>query len=321
MANNSILWRHLDLGFESEGRHGLPGSLIGRIENAHSITAICGPDIQYGDRGWSFSRAITSILDERQNSSPPPHLRSFKIRSTVWGEGLLQCLPNLVELDIGWLLYADPYGLTSIMITLGSSLKKLSLDGLTLCRSIFPFILGFESLEHLSLSMCHMSPGTLQWFLTGVPVSPECDSFPHASIPHNGAGYLCRSAEAAVRATANTVMPRLQHLDLKYVDCLKSPWLDRFHVTRLGLVQAESNSRDQEGLESANSALFTRTMHFDVRGCTGFKFSDLQEMESRWPGTWFTPSVKIFGRVGNNQRAPATPLPIEALPIAMQADY
>ncbi len=292
--------------------HEPPETLIRRIEEAHSITAVPRLGKKYVHRTWSFGEDLAYILSKRHYCGPLPNIRAFTIRSVAWAEGLLACLPNLVDLDISR-IFIGLSDLTNIMVNLGSSLRTLILDGLKLCRSILPLILDFQGLEYLSLSMCTIPLDGLEWFLTGSPKSPECY---HHRLEEKSP--LCENAGPAFQESAGTLLPHLKELDLKYLESLQTSWLRRFHVVRLGCLHADSCSADYEDSAPSDLSPPPRSIHFDVRGCRNLSLADLQSMESTWLGTWFTPSVKPFGTAGDAKRGTATPLPDEALPIAIR---
>ncbi|KAI9876980.1 MAG: hypothetical protein M1830_005136 [Pleopsidium flavum] len=319
IADNPLLWQGLDLTLLEKSCYLPPDhepsqTLIGRIEKARSITAIPRLGKKYVCRAWSFGEDLAYILNKRHHYGPLPNIRSFTIRSVDWAEGLLACLPNLIHLDISR-IFIKLSDLTILMVNLGSSLKSLTLDGLKLCRSILPLILRFQGLEYLSLSMCEIPPDALEWFLTGLPTSPECD---HQRI----AGKLiCENAGPALQESAGVRMPCLKELDLKYLESLQTSWLRRFHVVRLDCLHADPYLLNSEDPGSTDLSSSRRGIHIDVRGCRNLSLADLQLMESTWIGTSFTPSVKPFGTAGNTKHATATALPEEALPIALRVHY
>ena len=325
MADNPLLWQDLDLTSTLGNRCHLPSkyepskTLLRRIEHARSITATPRLPVKYVKydtyHRWKFGEDFAYILNKRQCLDNLSMLRSLRIRSTVWDEGLLVCLPHLVNLDMSR-VYIDTPHLTSVMYNLGGSLERLSLDGLHLCRSIFPLVLTFHALEYLSLSMCNMPPEVLQWFLTGFPISPACVKDYPPPLPPLGcsAPVLCNIAESTLVSSASAVMPRLKELDLKYMDHLQGPWLRQFHVVRLGLLEGSIAL----GSTAPTSLSPTRDIHIDVRGCKKLRLADLQSMELTWPGTRFTPSMKGIDVAGFPKHRAASALPLEALPIALR---
>ena len=255
------------------------------------------------------------MLDKLQHHGPLPNLRSFTFRFSLWANGLAACLPNLVDLDISRIAI-DVHVLTRVIANLGSSLRKLILDGLQICRWSMCAILNLRGLEHLSLAMCQITPDALQWFLAGFPVPPACQHNDEDQDPQTPTGH-CYSPDLTFRRCAATILPTLIELDLKYLNVLQTSWLRQFHITRLGLTE-EKPSLVSEEPRPSSSCPVTREIHIDVRGCKNLSLADLQGIESSWPGTEFTPSLKGIGSVGTGPRVAATALPEEAIPFAVQ---
>ncbi len=283
---------------------------MGRIENARSITAVpdaCNELDVF--RGFKFGEQLAYLLRKRKYPVPLRNLRSFILRTCDWDDGLLVCLPHLVELDITRVAIRSSE-LMIAMLNIGNLLKKLTLDGLWLCRQMFHFILRFRFLETLSLSMCRIAPTALQWFLTGLPKSPACHTYQAVTGWGPTTRHGCPKDDCLFSTHMTTVMPKLKELDLKYLEDLQASWLQDFHTVRLGL---------RNPCEGSSAAVLTRDMHIDVRGCRNLSLADLQYVVTTWRGTWFTPSIKALG-TGTGAgpvRPAATPLPPAGLDVAL----
>lgn len=264
-------------------------------------------------RGWLFGQELGYLLRKLQHRGSLPNLRSFTLQSSFWAEDLVACLPHLVALDISRIAI-ETSTLTSVMAKLGSSLRKLDLGGLQICRWTMCAIMNLSGIEHLNLAMCQIRPDTLQWFLTGFPIPPVCQHYEEDNEPLSPS-ERCQSPDLSFSNNATTEMPYLRELDLRYLDVLQTSWLRQFHVARLGLSDEKRSSVSE--INTSSSSL-THDIHIDVRGCKNLTLADLQSMESTWPGTWFTPSLNAIGRPGAPPRVAATPLPDEAILFAVQ---
>lgn len=320
IADNPLLWQDLDLTSALENTYHLPPGyvpsvkLIARIEKARSIKAIPRVTRMFGaSRGWLFGQELAYLLRKLQHRGSLPNLRSLTIQSSFWADELVACLPHLVDLDISRIAIETSV-LTSVMANLGSSLRKLILGGLQICRWTMCAIVNLPGVEHLSLAMCQIRPDTLQWFLTGFPIPPVCEHYEEDNEPLSQS-ERCQSPDSSFSKNAATEMPYLRELDLRYLDVLQTSWLRQFHIARLGL---SDEKRPLVSEITASSSSLTHDIHIDVRGCKNLTLADLQGMESTWPGTWFTPSLKAIGRTGAPPRVAASPLPEEAILFAVQ---
>lgn len=268
-----------------------------------------------GSRGWQFGEDLAYILTKLQHRGPLSNLRSFTFRSSLWANGLSACLPHLVNLDISR-VHIGVHELTSVIDSLGNSLRKLILDGLQICRWTVCAILNRQYLEHLSLAMCQITPDVLQWFLAGFPIPPACEHFDDTVDPKLPQGR-CHRPDATFNKCTATVMPCLKELDLKYLDICQTSWLRQFHIVRLGLTEEKPSSVPGEPKASGSSPL-ARDIHIDVRGCKNLRLEDIQGMESSWPSTWFTPSLKAIGKEGAVPPKKVTALPKQAILFALQ---
>lgn len=283
-----------------------------RLDKALSLNVI--PHL-----GRSIARSIggrfgEDLVDILQHCGPLLNLHSLTFQSSPWAEGLSEYLPHLVNLDISR-VHINVHVLAKVIECLGNSLRKLILDGLQICRWTTSAILNCRYLEHLSLVMCRFTPGALEWFLAGFPIPPACHQLHGPVNPQLLSGH-CYSPDSTFVRCAGTEMPCLKELDLKYLNVLKTRWLRQFHLVRLALSEGQDSSMSEDPNASGSSSL-TRAIHIDVRGCKNLSLADLQGMETSWPGTWFTPSLKALGQDGSPHSA-ATPLPEHAIPFALQ---
>ena len=203
-----------------------------------------------------------------------------------------------------------------VIDSLGTSLRTLILDSMHIWQCTLCAILNLRSLEHLSLAMCQIKPDDLQWFFTGFPVMPVCE---HNKMDQRlwALSDLFQGLDSMSLTSAARAMPHLKELDLKYLDIVRAPWLRGLHMVRLGLSDGSVSLTPEDSPASSSSII--HDIHIDVRGCKNLSLADIQGMETTWPGTCFTPSLKAIREMGAPPRVPATPLPELAIPFAVQA--
>ena len=194
--------------------------------------------------------------------------------------GLMCCLPNLAELDISR-VDIGTYDLCQIIQGLGPSLKRLAVDGLTLCRGFLAVVLDFSNLEYLSLSMCDISKDVLRWFMSGTPEDPKCE--------HEGWERRCLASARMFKARAGTVMSSLKELDLTYQAAVDAAMLHAFHIVRLNRLPAAIAHQSLDP-----TRMRPRPIHIDLRGCSELDHKSLSDIQLDFPGTRVTPRVSPF---------------------------
>ena len=227
-------------------------------------------------RGSKLRKRLTSILRRRETILPLPNLRILTIQFIYWPKSLTTYLPNLTELDISRVDFGVDDLCRIIQHLNPQSLKRLTVDGVSLCPGFFAVVVSFSNLEYLSLADCRISRDALAWFMGG------------KRVPQIDAG--CSALPGLFEERAGAVMSSLRDLDLTNQAGLDFNMLSNFHTQRLNRLAATSP------LAMSTDAACARPhpIHFNLQGCYGLGYPPLWifvGLSDVFPETRITPQA------------------------------
>lgn len=208
---------------------------------------------------------------------PLPNLRIVTIQSVKWLRALTTYLPNLTELNISGVHFGVE-DLCKVAQHLNpQSLKRLTVNDVSLCPGFFAVVVSFSNLEYLSLADCRIATDALAWFMAGIRV-PQMDA-------------ACSALPGLFEERAVAVMSSLRDLDLTNQAGLDFKLLYYFHTRRLNLLASTSPMAMTDAARAR-----PHPIHFNLQGCRGAgHFWTLLGLSEIFPGTRFTqPSRPVF---------------------------
>ena len=179
-------------------------------------------------------------------------------------------LPTLTELDLSRVV--GIYDVCAAFQRLGPSLKRLTVDSLTLCLGFFAIVVSYSDLQYLIMSRCDISNMALDYFMKGGPV------------PRRVAG--CNTSSRTFETGAGTVMPSLTDLNFTHQ---REVDIHKLHRLRLDRVPANMASVAPDPVR-----MRPHPIHIDLEGCSKMHPVHLAHLQHHFPGTRTTPPVAAF---------------------------